>query len=554
MNATRIGDSSIFGSFPQSVLDDEVEHLREVLASSPDLSSQLQSATNAMKLYIRTRPSAAPKSARRAKALVKEGVHPLLAAALPSDALGGLEAQDCLADITAKLRAYRPSATVFEAEVAAARAGTGAGLTATPGVLAAAPHERKIEVMRQKREAHAAVILANKRKEEHALAAAGGSRKPMYGTRFNANSEDEEEDEEEDEDGSGDDDGNSGSDESGSETVDSDEEEANKRVNKRQRTSRTTSKTIKKDDFLLHGAAAIRAASRNGEAIVAPGSGPTGRYRDNSFYISHQQSDNPSVERFMAVGSGDQIKDAVMDLTGEDAAGAAKMRSAAWHWDKKAKKYVKLNKNEAMKAGKRVRTESGAIKRAGDGPSGIYEKWSKKTKVSIGSGKGADTSAKLADAMGSRFNKGGRGWANPLKARGDDGGDDDGGGGGGRKSGGGYKKGQRDELRSADEVRKNRKEEERKKEHLVKRRQEAQAKGRGGRGGGGGRGRGGGGGGGGRGGGSRDSSRGRSSFGGGSGRGGSRGGSSFGGGRGGRGGRGGGGGSRGGRGGGRGRR
>jgi ATP-dependent RNA helicase DDX54/DBP10 len=522
MNTTRIGDSSIFGSFPQSVLDDEIEHLREILASSPDLSSQFQSAQNAMKLYVRTRPPAAPESARRAKALVKEGVHPLLAAALPSETLGGLEAQECLADITAKLRSYRPSATVFEAEVAAARAGTGAGLTATPGVLAAAPHERKIEVMRQKREAHAAVISANKRKEEHALAAAGGSQ-PMHGTRFNAHSE--EDDNEESSDGEG---------------GISDEKEAAAGGGTRMKRQRTG--FIQKNDFLLHGAAAVRAASRNGDAIVAPGSGPTGRYRDTGFYISHQQSDNPSVERFMAVGSGDQIKDAVMDLTGEDAAGAAKMRSAAWHWDKKAKKYVKLNTNEAMKAGKRVRTESGVTKRAGEGPSGIYEKWSRKTKVSIGSGTGADKSTKLADAMGARFEKGGRGWANPLKARSDDGGGysvgSGDGNGGGRKIGL-SKKGHRDELRSADEVRKNRKDEERKKEHLVKRRQEAQTKSKGG---GRGRGRGrekirGGG-----------NSRGGSGIGVGNSRDAPRGKSSFGGGRGGRGG------GRGGRGGGRGRR
>lgn len=525
MNTTRIGDSSIFGSFPQSVLDDEVEHLREILASFPDLSSQLQSAQNAMKLYVRTRPPAAPESARRAKALVKEGVHPLLAAALPSDALGGIEAQECLADITAKLRSYRPSATVFEAEVAAARAGTGAGLTATPGVLAAAPHERKIEVMRQKRDAHAAVISANKRKEKHALAAAGGT-KPIHGTRFNSREDDEDDSEEQQE----------GSEEEEKDITDEEQSGGGNRT-KRRRTGRAT--TIEKGDFLLHGAAAVRAASRSGDAIVAPGSGPTGRYRDAGFYISHQQSDNPSVERFMAVGSGDQIKDAVMDLTGEDAAGAAKMRSAAWHWDKKAKKYVKLNKNEAMKAGKRVRTESGVTKRTGEGPSGIYEKWSRKTKVSIGSGTGADKSAKLADAMGARFDKGGRGWANPLKARNDD----DGGyragadgGGSGRKTRG-HNKGQRDELKNADEVRKNRKDEERKKEHLGKRRQEAKTRG-GGRGGGGGKFRGGSSSSGGRGGarGGAGSSRGRSSFGGGrggaSGRGGSRGGSSFGGGRG----------------------
>lgn len=59
--------------------------------------------------------------------LLQEGIHPLLAAALPSDALGGLEAQAGLADIAAALKSYRPSQTVFEAEVAPARKGQGAG-------------------------------------------------------------------------------------------------------------------------------------------------------------------------------------------------------------------------------------------------------------------------------------------------------------------------------------------------------------------------------------------------------------------------------------------
>lgn len=82
-------------------------------------------------------PSDAPAATRRARVppnlslhtpdWSQEGIHPLLAAALPSDALGGLEAQAGLADIAAALKSYRPSQTVFEAEVAAARKGSGAG-------------------------------------------------------------------------------------------------------------------------------------------------------------------------------------------------------------------------------------------------------------------------------------------------------------------------------------------------------------------------------------------------------------------------------------------
>lgn len=175
----------------------------------------------------------------------QEGIHPLLAAALPSDALGGLEAQSDLAQIAEKLKSYRPSQTVFEAEVAAARKGSGAGapgggrgcqrgrlpgglrgarcsarrpeggadgrglgagaeaclwgpggsgtpeqlarrrglgprkserasrpafapagIMSLPGLVAAAPYERRLEVMKQKRQAHAAAIAAAKARSE----------------------------------------------------------------------------------------------------------------------------------------------------------------------------------------------------------------------------------------------------------------------------------------------------------------------------------------------------------------------------------------------------
>ena len=42
--------------------------------------------------------------------------------------------QEEAADVKAKLRAYRPSATVLEAELAPARQGEGAGTLAGPGM------------------------------------------------------------------------------------------------------------------------------------------------------------------------------------------------------------------------------------------------------------------------------------------------------------------------------------------------------------------------------------------------------------------------------------
>ena len=77
----------------QAALDDSIEHAREALTSSHDLIGMQRSCNNAFSLYKRTRPPAAPESVARAKALQKEGVHPLLAAQVPVTSGTGLEAQ-----------------------------------------------------------------------------------------------------------------------------------------------------------------------------------------------------------------------------------------------------------------------------------------------------------------------------------------------------------------------------------------------------------------------------------------------------------------------------
>ena len=160
---------SEFGRFPQTVLDPIMGHVTALVNESADLLIQQKSLANAKALYVKTRPPASSESARRAKSFEKEGIHPVLAAAVPSMALGGLEAQESLANITATLRAYRPAQTVFEAQVASARAGHGAGMAATPGMQAAGLHERNVEVMKMKREAHRDAIEAHKRQEQALL-------------------------------------------------------------------------------------------------------------------------------------------------------------------------------------------------------------------------------------------------------------------------------------------------------------------------------------------------------------------------------------------------
>jgi len=374
VNQSSVDDANSeteFGCFPQTVLDPIFGHITDLIHSVPDLEIQKRSVSNALKLYIKTRPPASSESARRAKEFKKEGFHPVLAAAVPSQALGGLETQGSLADITTQLREYRPSQTVFEAQVASARAGQGAGMAATPGVLAAAPYERKLEVMKIKREAHASTIASR-------------SRETLMETCL---------------------------------------EEVEKESQRN----------------------ATNAASE-----IFPLS--SGRFRDSSFYLSHEPSSGGrTTEHFLAVGSGDQFQDAVMDIGGEDAHAENQRRSAAWHWDTKSKRYVKLQKGEMMKAGKRAKSNSNApgSKRKKGNEGEIYQKWAKKTKMSIG--KTSSSEANIAKAMGGRFKKGGRGWENPLKPKQDP----------------ELRSGARNELKSADQVRKHRKDEQKKRERAM---------------------------------------------------------------------------------------
>ncbi len=82
-------ETSVYGSFPLVSLESAGEHVRELVAHSTDLQSQLRYANNAFKLYRKTRPAASPESIRRAKGLPAEGIHPVLASSVPSTAFGG---------------------------------------------------------------------------------------------------------------------------------------------------------------------------------------------------------------------------------------------------------------------------------------------------------------------------------------------------------------------------------------------------------------------------------------------------------------------------------
>ena len=50
------------------------------------------------------------------------------------------------------------------------------------------------------------------------------------------------------------------------------------------------------------------------------------------------------------------------------------------HWDKRKRRYIQLQPKEEVKAGKRLKTESGAKTAGDDAPSGLYQEWVKTNK------------------------------------------------------------------------------------------------------------------------------------------------------------------------------
>ena len=77
----------------QVVVADAAARTQELLARSEALASLQRSVVHALALYRKTRPQASPQSVARAKALPQEGMHPLLAAQVPTNTMAGLEAQ-----------------------------------------------------------------------------------------------------------------------------------------------------------------------------------------------------------------------------------------------------------------------------------------------------------------------------------------------------------------------------------------------------------------------------------------------------------------------------
>lgn len=543
---SAVGGSTVLGSFPQDALDAEGERVRQTIEASPHLQQLARSADNAAKLYLRTRPPAAAESAARAKKLPPVlPVHPSLARLLlagsgeggaagtaatrrnrsvisggvvlggggGSSASAAAAAAAEAARMASALRAWRPSATVLEADVAPSAAAALASRALHSALSSQNPlagvdstvlksSAARPGAMSLLRARHGATVLAARRAaaEEQQAAAAAAAGAADEGA------------------------------------LERDEGEGRAAGGRRKGGKKTSSAALEAARKAAASAARLgdgvaSAAEADAFACGIGGGGPSSsRFRDPDFYLPSEQSDRHLEAGLSLRGAGAEgggygggggatvsagggnarsaLGAAVLDLAGDDGAGAGAAALAAggvagsgggrrWHWDVRKKRYVALQADEAVKAGKRMRGDgfgfsasaSGKKDSAGKLPPGksLYDRWSKATKLHVaatGEAEGAEASRLAGADLAGRFKRGGRGWDNPASsvtsrkkfasAYGD---------GGGR--------GPREEVKSAEQMRADRRREEKKREREAARRSANLERKRGGGGKGGGRGGGG---------------------------------------------------------------
>ncbi|XP_021902445.1 putative DEAD-box ATP-dependent RNA helicase 29 [Carica papaya] len=129
-------------------------------------------------------------------------------------------------------------------------------------------------------------------------------------------------------------------------------------------------------------------------------------FKDEEYYISSVPT-NQHTEAGLSVRSNqgfgsNRLEAAVLDLVADDSSGMQKQKSF-YHWDKRSKKYIKLNNGERVTASGKIKTESGAKVKASK--TGIYKKWKERShrKVSL---KGTSNEGDAAETTGLSAGKG----------------------------------------------------------------------------------------------------------------------------------------------------
>ncbi|RDX69156.1 putative DEAD-box ATP-dependent RNA helicase 29 [Mucuna pruriens] len=276
---------TIYGRFPQKVIDLVSDRVREIIDTSAELELLQRTCKNAFRLYSKTKPLPAKESIRRAKDLPREGLHPMFMKVLETGELTALAFSE-------HLKKFRPKQTILEAEGEAAKSKHQQG-----------PSGQWVDVMKRKRAIHENVINLFREQKQ-----------------------------------------------------------SKKSNNEMEEIQSEISPSMEKGRK-------ARGSKRKPQS-----------FKDEDHYISSIPK-NQHMEAGLSVKANEdfasnRLEAAVLDLVADDGSGIKKQRSM-YHWDKRSKKYIKLNNGDRVAANGKIKTESGAKTKATK--TGIYKKWKERS-------------------------------------------------------------------------------------------------------------------------------------------------------------------------------
>ncbi|KAK3000480.1 hypothetical protein RJ639_021313 [Escallonia herrerae] len=127
-------------------------------------------------------------------------------------------------------------------------------------------------------------------------------------------------------------------------------------------------------------------------------------FKDEEYFISSVPT-NQHFEAGLSVRANEgfesnRLDAAVLDLVADDGGGLQKQKTS-YHWDKRSKKYIKLNNGDRVTASGKIKTESGAKVKANK--TGIYKRWKERSHNKISSrGTGYEGGEEATSFSGSR--------------------------------------------------------------------------------------------------------------------------------------------------------
>ncbi|XP_059630585.1 putative DEAD-box ATP-dependent RNA helicase 29 isoform X2 [Cornus florida] len=296
---------TVYGRFPQTVIDLVSDRVREIIDSSTDLTFLQKTCTNAFRLYSKTKPLPARESIRRAKVLPREGLHPIF-----KNVLGGNELTAMA--FSERLKAFRPKQTILEAEGEAAKSKHLHGSSS-----------QWVDVMKKKRAIHENVInLVHQQRSSDYVAKEAESESEFT---------------------------------------------SSKDKGKKVCGSKRKNKSFKDEEYFINAV-------------------PTNQHLEAGLSVRANQG-----------FESNRLDAAVLDLVADNSEGLQKQKST-FHWDKRGKKYIKLNNGDRVTASGKIKTESGAKMKTNK--TGIYKRWKERShnKISF-RGNNNEGSAKEATSI-----------------------------------------------------------------------------------------------------------------------------------------------------------